>query len=112
MLSINGKSIATDEDGFLTDPDDWDQEVALTIARSEGLEMDEPRWEVVRFVRDYFESHRSVPEARKVLKHLERRYGKERATRRYLYELFPYGYGQQACKVAGMRKPMKLWLDL
>ena len=38
--------------------------------------------------------------------------GKEIATRRYVYDLFPYGYGQQACKIAGMRKPLKLLLDL
>jgi len=29
-----------------------------------------------------------------------------------LYALFPYGYGQQACKIAGMRKPLKLMLDI
>jgi tRNA 2-thiouridine synthesizing protein E len=33
-------------------------------------------------------------------------------TRNYVYKLFPYGYGQQACKIAGMRKPLKLLLDL
>ena len=38
--------------------------------------------------------------------------GKEIATRRYVYDLFPYGYGQQACKIAGMRRPLKLLLDL
>jgi len=26
--------------------------------------------------------------------------------------MFPYGYGQQACKIAGMRVPLKLWLYL
>ena len=36
----------------------------------------------------------------------------EKATRKFLYTLFPYGYGQQACKIAGMRKPLKLMLDV
>jgi tRNA 2-thiouridine synthesizing protein E len=36
----------------------------------------------------------------------------EKATRKYVYQLFPYGYGQQACKIAGMRKPLKLMLDV
>lgn len=112
MLKVDDASIETDEDGFLLEPEDWDEAVARAIAANEGLQLDEPRWAVVTFVREYFEMHRSVPEARKLLKHLEGLYGKERATRRYLYELFPYGYGQQACKVAGMRKPLKLWLDL
>lgn len=29
-----------------------------------------------------------------------------------LYALFPHGYGQQACRIAGMRKPLKLMLDV
>ena len=43
---------------------------------------------------------------------LRERHGKDTATRKYVYDLFPYGYGQQACKIAGMRKPLKLLLDL
>ncbi|MGD8875996.1 MAG: TusE/DsrC/DsvC family sulfur relay protein, partial [Gammaproteobacteria bacterium] len=53
-----------------------------------------------------------VPEARTLLKHLQTEWGKDKATRRYLYQLFPRGYGQQACKIAGMRKPRKLMLDV
>jgi tRNA 2-thiouridine synthesizing protein E len=112
VLHLNDKTIATDEDGFLLDPEEWEPELAELIARGQGLELDDAHWEVISFVRGYFEEHRSVPEARKVLKHLAGRLGKERATRKYLYQLFPFGYGQQACKIAGMRKPMKLWLDL
>jgi len=47
-----------------------------------------------------------------MLKHMEQIWGSEKASRRYLYELFPRGYGQQACKIAGMRKPRKLMLDV
>jgi tRNA 2-thiouridine synthesizing protein E len=46
------------------------------------------------------------------LRGLKRRYGKEKATRKYVYTMFPYGYGQQDCKIAGMRLPLKLLLDL
>ena len=41
---------------------------------------------------------------------LGKQFGKEKAARKFLYQLFPYGYGQQACKIAGMRKPRKLML--
>ena len=70
------------------------------------------RREIVMYVRDYYEQNFSVPEARTVLKHMKSVWGQERATRRYLYQLFPYGYGQQACLIAGMRKPRKLMLDV
>ncbi len=105
-------ALDTDEEGYLLDPGEWNRDIAEEIAAGEKLEMTPERWMVVDFVRDYFERNQTVPEARVMLKALGERYGGERATRRYLYELFPYGYGQQACKIAGMRKPRKLMLDV
>jgi len=64
------------------------------------------------FVREYFEEREFIPELRTLLKTLRERHGKDTATRKYVYDLFPYCYGQQACKIAGMRKPLKLLLDL
>lgn len=111
-LEVNGQQLETDEEGFLLDPSEWNTDVAQTIARQEKLELTDSRWEIVKFVRDYFEQHHSVPEARVLLKELAERYGKDKATRKYVYALFPYGYGQQACKIAGMRMPRKLMLDV
>ncbi len=111
-LDVNGRQLETDEEGFLLDPSEWNIEVAQTIARQEQLELTDRRWEIVKFVRDYFEQNHSVPEARVLLKELAERHGKDEATRKYLYALFPYGYGQQACKIAGMRMPRKLMLDV
>ena len=53
-----------------------------------------------------------MPELRQLLRFFETNYGKEKSSRKYIYKLFPYGYGQQACKIAGMRQPKKLWLDV
>ena len=111
-MDLNGKTIETDEEGFLLDPSEWDRTLAEHIARGEQLDMTPERWTVVDFVREHFDQRGTVPEARFVLKFLEQRFGKERATRKFLQELFPYGYGQQACKIAGMRKPRKLMLDV
>lgn len=111
-LSVNGRVIQTDEEGFLEDPHDWDETVARQIAADEDLPLDEARWAVVRYVRQYFEHNGSVPEARHVLRAMSELVGPDKATRKYLYSLFPYGYGQQACKIAGMRKPRKLMLDV
>lgn len=111
-LKVNGKELETDEEGFLLDPHDWNEAIAREIAQGEKLDLTEPRWAVVRYVREHFDSHGAVPEARHILKVLGEQFGKEKATRKFLYELFPYGYGQQACKIAGMRKPRKLMLDV
>lgn len=111
-LTVGGRVIETDEEGFLENPSDWDHDVAATIATLEKLELTDERRRVVFYVRDYFETHHKVPEARTLLKAMQEMFGQGRATRKFLYQLFPYGYGQQACKIAGMRKPRKLMLDV
>jgi len=104
--------VQTDDDGFLLDPDDWTEEIAKEIAVQEELELTEDRWNLVRLIREYYYENSSVPELRKILKQLKAELGPEKATRKYVYAQFPYGYGQQGCKIAGMRQPKKLWLDL
>ena len=111
-IKVNGNVLDTDNEGFLLDPGEWDMDVARALARVEQLDMSDDHWTVVHFVRAWFEDRHSVPEARHALKDLRQRLGKDKATRKYLYSLFPYGYGQQACKIAGMRKPLKLMLDI
>ncbi len=111
-MEVDGKTIELDNEGYLLDPDDWSMEVAEALAREESMELTGERLEIVHFVREQFEERECIPEMRSLLKVLRDRHGKEIATRKYVYRLFPYGYGQQACKIAGMRKPLKLLLDL
>ena len=104
--------LATDDDGFLLDPDDWNEDFARHIAEQTELELSEDHWRVIHMIRQLYSDSGIVPELRTILKELKQAIGKEQATRKYVYALFPYGYGQQGCKIAGMRKPLKLWLDL
>ncbi len=111
-LQLGETCIETDDEGYLLDPADWSPELAEVIAGVENMELTDDRLEIVQFIREHFEERECIPELRTLLKTLRDRHGKEKATRKYVYELFPYGYGQQACKIAGMRKPLKLLLDL
>jgi len=111
-LYLNGTGIEIDNEGYLLDTSDWSPELAAVIARGQDMELTEERLEIVHFVRNHFEECECIPELRTLLKALREKHGKEKATRKYVYKLFPYGYGQQACKIAGMRKPLKLLLDL
>lgn len=88
-LHVNDKVLDTDEEGFLLDPSEWDLDVARIIADGEQLDMTDERWEVVNFVRQHFDERGTVPEARHVLKLLEQKFGKEKATRKFLQDLFP-----------------------
>lgn len=105
-------SVSTDDDGFILDPEDWSKDFAKQIAQTYDMELSRQHWEIVNLIRELFDETGTVPELRTILKKLKENIGKENATRKYIYALFPYGYGQQACKIAGMRKPLKLWLDL
>ena len=112
MLQVNERMVAVDDEGYLLDPEDWNRDVALALAQSVEIDLDDQHWEVVHFVRDFYEKNQTVPEARHALKYLAQKFGKDVVNRKFLYRLFPYGYGQQACKIAGMRKPLKLMLDV
>jgi len=105
-------SVKRDNEGFLLDPTQWSVQLAEEISKEEDIQLNEDHWIVVYFIRNYFEDRETVPETRFALKHLKNTLDDERGTRKYLYSLFPYGYGQQACKIAGMRKPLKLMLDV
>lgn len=74
--------------------------------KKEGVELSDDVWEVIMFVREHYEVNQCIPEHRKLLQALRKKHGKEKATRKYVYNMFPYGYGQQACKIAGMRVPL------
>lgn len=101
-----------DEYGFLTDPEDWTEDFAQQVALEENITLSDEHWTVVHSIRElYFETSR-VPELRTIMKKLKENLGPDQATRKFVYQLFPYGYGQQACKIAGMRLPRKLWLDV
>ena len=113
--SVNAIDLAVlerDNEGFLLDPDDWSQGVARALADEAKLELTDAHWQVIDFIRTSYEDSQVVPEARKLLRFMKSIWGPEHATRRYLYSLFPTGYGQTACKIAGMRKPLKLMLDV
>ena len=104
-LDVDGKSVATDDEGYLIDPADWDEAVAEELARRENLLLSAKHWQVLKFMRDFYEQRQVAADARFVIKYLTDDLGGGAAARNELFELFPYGYVKQACKIAGMRRP-------
>jgi tRNA 2-thiouridine synthesizing protein E len=100
-----GALAATDDEGYLIDPDDWNDAVATALARREGIELTQEHWQVLRYMRRYLDEHRLIPDARFVIWFLAEEAGLGAGARQRLFELFPYGYVKQACKIAGMRRP-------
>ena len=102
---IDGNTIDADEEGYITDLSLWTPELAGLIAKDENIEMDDERWEVVNFLRDYYEEYQIAPAVRVLIKAVKKSMGKEKGNNKYLYTLFPYGPAKQACKIAGLPKP-------
>jgi tRNA 2-thiouridine synthesizing protein E len=93
---------ATDAEGYLIDPSEWTREFAEKVAQDEGITLTDEHWKAIRFMREWLDEHGVAPDARHVMKFLA---GDREAGRGRIFELFPYGYVKQACKIAGMKKP-------
>ena len=92
-----------DAEGYLIEPDDWNEDIAVQLAQEESIALNDDHWDAILFMREYYQEHQIAADARFVIKHLGERMGKE--AHKKLFELFPYGYVKQACKIAGMRRP-------
>jgi tRNA 2-thiouridine synthesizing protein E len=92
-----------DAEGYLIEPGDWSEEVAQALAQDENIQLNDDHWDAIRFMRAFYEERQVAADARFVIKHLAERMGKD--AHKKLFELFPYGYVKQACKIAGMKRP-------
>jgi len=99
-VTLGGKEFEVDEDGFIQDPDLWDKQVAVDLAKNEeGIEeMTEEHWRVVNYLRDYYLKFKIAPMVRKLCK-------ESGVDLKKMYVLFPSGPAKGACKVAGLPKP-------
>jgi len=104
-ITVGGKSLETDEEGYLANLSDWTEEVANEIAKAENVEMTQNHWEVVNFLREYYNEYQIAPAVRVLTKAIGKKLGPDKGNSKYLYELFPYGPAKQACKIAGLPKP-------
>jgi TusE/DsrC/DsvC family sulfur relay protein len=104
-IEVNGKTYETDEEGYLVNLADWNKDVANYIAETENVKMTDQHWEVVDFLREYYDEYQIAPAVRVLTKAIGKKLGPEKGNSQYLYELFPYGPAKQACKIAGLPKP-------
>ena len=104
-IEVLGKPLQVDEEGYLLNLSDWNEEVAGEIAKKENIAMSPSHWEVVNFLRDYYNEYQIAPAVRVLTKAIGKKLGPDKGSSTYLYELFPYGPAKQACKIAGLPKP-------
>lgn len=105
VTDSKGIPVETDGEGYLFDPWRWDERIAEQIAAREGVSLTDEHWQVIRFMRSYYEDHQIAADARFVIRYMAEKMGLGSKARNYLFELFPYGYVKMACKIAGMKRP-------
>ena len=98
-INVNGTAFEVDEDGFLVNLSDRTEEMAVFLAKEEGVEeLSEDHWKLINYLRGYFKDYGIAPMVRKMTK--ESGYSLKE-----IYDLFPSGPAKGACKVAGLPKP-------
>lgn len=91
--------IEVDEDGFMEEPEQWTDAVALALATTEGVDaLTDEHWKLINYLREYYAKYGIAPMVRKLCKETGFPLKK-------VYELFPSGPAKGACKVAGLAKP-------
>ncbi len=98
-LSYAGTTVDVDAEGFLTDPQQWNEEIAAEIAAENGIDqLTDRHWLVINFMRDTYLESGSAPSIRTL--------GKASGVPiKELYQLFPKGPAKLAAKIAGIPKP-------
>lgn len=106
-LTIDGKEIPLDQHGYLANLDLWSEALALEFASLEQISMSAEHWEVVLFVRDFYQEFRTSPAIRVLVKAIAAKLGPEKGNSKYLFMLFPDGPAKQATRIAGLPKPAR-----
>lgn len=104
-MSRASENVRRDDEGYLVEPEQWTEAIAAAIAASEGLALTQEHWRVIAYMRARYAERQVAPDARFVVKFVADELGYGARARTRLFELFPYGYVKQACKVAGMKRP-------
>lgn len=102
----DGQRVELDENGYLLDWSLWVPGVATAMATAEGLSLGDDHWQIIDILRDYYHSYEIAPPMRALIKLLRQRLGDDRFGSRQLYRLFPEGPAKQACRYAGLPRPV------
>ena len=99
QMELAGEMYEVDENGFMLETDRWTEDVARVYAALEGVnEVTEDHWKAIKYLRNYYLENGMCPMIRRLIK--ETGFNLSR-----LYELFPQGPANSACKWAGVPKP-------
>lgn len=104
-VTVNGKDIMTDSEGYLVDLEDWSEDFVRAEAALEGLELTSEHWEVIRYLRAYYEKYYVQCSVRDLIKHFKKIWSPDKGNNHYLHKIFPGGGPQkQGNRLAGLMR--------
>jgi len=90
--------ITLNEEGFMTEPAAWNEELAVALAEKEGITLTDAHWTVINFCREAAEESGASPTLRQITK------GAGVSTKE-IFQLFPKGPAKKVAKISGLGKP-------
>jgi len=118
-IKVGTKTIETDDEGYLLNPEEWDEQVAEEMAfqqsQQDQVKLTETHWGLIQYFREYYDEHMVHPSMHRLVMTLGKHHGESfhdhKAYENYLYELFPHGPIPELCKLAGLPKPKEEFED-
>ncbi len=108
MLNVAGKSVETNEQGYLLNLGDWSEDFTETVAKNDGVDLYNDHWELILYVREYYEENQVCPTMHKVVRELGKKntnFHNQKEYEKHIYSLFPRDPMHEVCKLAGLPMP-------
>jgi len=99
VTTVNGQDIHVNDEGFLTDPAEWDDALGTALAAQIGIEMTDEHWDAIRFLRKDFQETGETPTLRRVST-------VGGIPIKKLFVMFPQKPAKKMAYVAGLPKPV------
>ncbi|GLX91788.1 sulfurtransferase [Pseudomonas fragi] len=104
-LTLKGKTIELDKEGYLVDLDDWSEDVAQALAAQAGIELSPEHWEILTLLRGFYQEFELSPATRPLIKYTALKLGADKGNSLHLNRLFNGTPAKLAAKLAGLPKP-------
>ena len=97
-IEIAGKTVQVNEEGFLTEFDEWSEEIARELAKNIEIELTDEHWKMVKFMRSDYKEKGESPTSRRM--QIAGGFPVKQQ-----FELFPKKPAKKLAYIAGVPKP-------